>query len=44
MPSLASQIVTNIGKGEWTASRVLDAYIAQAVAAHKLTNCLTESA
>ena len=38
----ASEIVSRIEKGEWTASRVLEAYIARAAIAHERTNCLTE--
>ena len=39
---LASEIVSNIGNGRWTASQVVDAYIARAAYAHQSTNCLTE--
>ncbi|KIL69168.1 hypothetical protein M378DRAFT_184407 [Amanita muscaria Koide BX008] len=38
----ASEIVSHIEKGEWTASDVLEAYISRAVLAHETTNCLTE--
>ncbi|KAL0953568.1 hypothetical protein HGRIS_004786 [Hohenbuehelia grisea] len=38
----ASDIVSNIEKGEWTASEVVEAYIARAALAHAATNCLTE--
>ncbi|EKM81874.1 hypothetical protein AGABI1DRAFT_112104 [Agaricus bisporus var. burnettii JB137-S8] len=38
----ATEIVSRIKKGEWTASQVLEAYIAQAKVAHDQTNCLTE--
>ncbi|KAH9851937.1 amidase signature enzyme [Lenzites betulinus] len=38
----AKEIVERIAKGEWTASDVLDAYLARAVLAQDLTNCLTE--
>ncbi|KAI9509118.1 amidase [Russula earlei] len=38
----ASQIVDNISSGAWTASSVLEAYIARAAQVHGLTNCLTE--
>ncbi|CAK5279392.1 unnamed protein product [Mycena citricolor] len=38
----ATEIVAGISRGEWTASRVVDVFIAQAVAAHKTTHCLTE--
>lgn len=39
---VASEIVERIEKGEWTATRVLEAYIARAAIAHEKTNCLTE--
>ncbi|KAI0629270.1 amidase signature enzyme [Trametes polyzona] len=38
----AKEIVQRIAKGEWTASEVLDAYLARAVLAQDTTNCLTE--
>ncbi|KAG6909035.1 hypothetical protein DXG01_002309 [Tephrocybe rancida] len=38
----ATEIVARIQKGEWTASQVVEAYIAQAIKAHTITNCLTE--
>ena len=38
----ASQIVENISAGKWTASVVLEAYIARAAQAQEATNCLTE--
>ncbi|TFK32784.1 amidase signature domain-containing protein, partial [Crucibulum laeve] len=38
----ASEIVQRIEKGEWTASEVLEAFIARSVFAHEKTNCLTE--
>ncbi|KIK55153.1 hypothetical protein GYMLUDRAFT_48114 [Collybiopsis luxurians FD-317 M1] len=38
----AHEIVSQIEKGEWTARQVVEAYIAQAVAAHRATNCVTE--
>ncbi|KAJ6500398.1 amidase [Mycena sanguinolenta] len=38
----ASEIVDRIERGEWTASQVVNAYIAQAAVAHKTTNCVTE--
>ncbi|KAM5532354.1 hypothetical protein V8D89_013948 [Ganoderma adspersum] len=38
----ASEIVQHISNGEWTASQVLEAYLARATLAHDLTNCLTE--
>ena len=40
----ASEIVSNIEIGEWTASQVLEAYITRAALAHERTNCLTEGA
>lgn len=40
--TLASEIVKRIESGEWTASEVLEAYIARAAFAHSRTNCLTE--
>ncbi|KAF9530362.1 amidase [Crepidotus variabilis] len=38
----ATEIVSHIEKGRWTASYVLEAYIKRAVYAHEQTNCLTE--
>jgi hypothetical protein len=38
----AREIVRRIGAKEWTASGVLEAYIARAAHAHEATNCLTE--
>lgn len=38
----AKEIVEHISNGEWTASEVLEAYIARAVQAQDITNCLTE--
>lgn len=38
----ASQIVENISAGKWTASVVLEAYIARAAQVQEATNCLTE--
>ncbi|KAG6890091.1 hypothetical protein C0995_012040 [Termitomyces sp. Mi166 len=38
----ATEIVTCIENGEWTASQVVEAYIFRAVQAHAATNCLTE--
>ncbi|KAJ3851791.1 amidase signature domain-containing protein [Lentinula lateritia] len=35
-------LVDGIRNGEWTATEVLEAYIAQAVVAHEMTNCATE--
>jgi hypothetical protein len=40
--SAASQIVENIQDRTWTASDVLEAYIARAAQAQQATNCLTE--
>jgi Asp-tRNA(Asn)/Glu-tRNA(Gln) amidotransferase A subunit family amidase len=34
--------VENIANGRWTATQVLEAYIARAAEAHHHTNCLTE--
>ncbi|EAU90346.2 general amidase [Coprinopsis cinerea okayama7 len=42
LKATASEIVSRIQKGEWTASRVLEAYIARALVAQSKTNCLTE--
>ncbi|ELU43699.1 amidase [Rhizoctonia solani AG-1 IA] len=36
-------LVGGITKHEWTATQVVTAFIAQAIKAHDLTNCLTES-
>lgn len=41
---VASEIVTRIRNGEWTASDVVEAYIARAAVAQATTNCLTEGA
>ncbi|KAI0923915.1 hypothetical protein AcV5_009322 [Taiwanofungus camphoratus] len=38
----ASEIVGHIEKDEWTASEILEAYIARAILAQETTNCLTE--
>ena len=38
----ATEIVRRIGAGEWTASQVLEAYIACAARAQSTSNCLTE--
>ncbi|KAJ3510734.1 hypothetical protein NLJ89_g4506 [Agrocybe chaxingu] len=38
----ATEIVSRIEKGEWTAIQVLEAFIARAAHAHAKTNCLTE--
>ncbi|KAJ7130606.1 amidase signature domain-containing protein [Mycena epipterygia] len=40
--STAHEIVTNIERGVWTASQVLEAFIAQSLVAHSATNCITE--
>ncbi|KAJ7187757.1 amidase [Mycena filopes] len=40
--STAHEIVTNIEQGTWTASQVLEVFIAQSLVAHSATNCLTE--
>ncbi|KAG6372254.1 amidase signature domain-containing protein [Boletus reticuloceps] len=40
----ASEIVENIASGKWTASQVLDAYMARAVVSQAKTNCITEDA
>ncbi|KAI0091703.1 amidase signature enzyme [Irpex rosettiformis] len=42
LKATASEIVQRIASREWTASEVLEAYIAQAARAHAVTNCLTE--
>ncbi|EAU90351.1 amidase [Coprinopsis cinerea okayama7 len=42
LKATAPEIVSRIQSGEWTASRVLEAYIARAAFAHSKTNCLTE--
>ena len=39
---LATEIVQRISQGEWTASKVLEAYLTRAVLAQDTTNCLTE--
>jgi hypothetical protein len=39
----ASEITQRIGNGEWTASQVVESYIARAAYAHSITNCGTES-
>uniref|UniRef100_A0A8H7XRN7 amidase n=1 Tax=Psilocybe cubensis TaxID=181762 RepID=A0A8H7XRN7_PSICU len=38
----ASEIVSRIQKGDWTATEVLEAYITRAAYAQSKTNCLTE--
>ncbi|KAJ7141355.1 amidase signature domain-containing protein [Mycena epipterygia] len=40
--SIHFTIVTNIERGVWTASQMLEAFIAQALVAHSATNCITE--
>ena len=40
----ASDIVSHIATGKWTASQVLEAYIPRATLAQSKTNCLTEGA
>ncbi|KAJ7347086.1 amidase [Mycena albidolilacea] len=40
--STAGEIVSNIERGTWTASQVLEAFIAQSLVAHTATNCITE--
>ncbi|KAJ3757694.1 amidase signature domain-containing protein [Lentinula raphanica] len=40
----AHEIVSRIEKGDWTATEVVEAYIAQAAQAQSATNCLTEVA
>ncbi|PPQ65493.1 hypothetical protein CVT26_000133 [Gymnopilus dilepis] len=42
LQATAPEIVTRIQQGEWTATQVLEAYIARAAYAHAKTNCLTE--
>ncbi|KAG7445163.1 amidase signature enzyme [Guyanagaster necrorhizus] len=42
LQATACDIVSRIESGEWTATEVLEAYIAQAVEAQAATNCLTE--
>ena len=39
---LAAEIVEHIAAGKWTASQVLDAYMARAVVSQAKTNCITE--
>jgi hypothetical protein len=38
----ATEIVARIGDGEWTASQVLEAYMARTVLSQTKTNCITE--
>ncbi|KAJ7497727.1 amidase [Mycena latifolia] len=40
--STAQEIVKNIERKVWTASQVLEAFIAQSLVAHAATNCITE--
>ena len=40
----ATEVVKRIEAGRWTATEVLEAYIARAADAHAQTNCLTEGA
>ncbi|KAJ7121254.1 amidase [Mycena crocata] len=40
--STAHEIVANIERGVWTASQVLEAFIAQSLIAQSATNCVTE--
>ncbi len=40
---IASEIVSFIADGKWTASAVLEAYIQRSVQAQEATNCVTES-
>ncbi|KAF8120361.1 amidase signature domain-containing protein [Boletus edulis] len=42
LQATASEIVENIASGKWTASQVLDAYMARAVVSQAKTNCITE--
>ena len=42
--SVAKQIVENIQARVWTATAVLEAYLARAAQAQEATNCLTEGA
>ncbi|CAA7267413.1 unnamed protein product [Cyclocybe aegerita] len=42
LKATATEIVSRIEKGEWTATQVLEAFIARAAYAHAKTNCLTE--
>lgn len=44
LPTQATDIVSRIAAGKWSASEVLEAYIARSVFAHSKTNCLTEGA
>ncbi|KAJ7099439.1 amidase [Mycena belliarum] len=40
--STAQEIVAGIARGTWTASQVLEVFIAQSLIAHAATNCITE--
>ncbi|KAF8199848.1 amidase signature domain-containing protein [Mycena galopus ATCC 62051] len=40
--STANEMVSNIERGTWTASQVLEAFIAQSLVAQSATNCITE--
>ncbi|KAJ7739063.1 amidase [Mycena maculata] len=40
--STAHEIVANIERRTWTASQVLEAFVAQSLVAHSETNCITE--
>jgi hypothetical protein len=42
LPFSAAEIVEHIAAGKWTASQVLDAYMARAVVSQAKTNCITE--
>ncbi|KAJ7180614.1 amidase [Mycena filopes] len=42
LKATASEIVSRIESREWTASQVVNAYIARAASAHETTNCVTE--
>ncbi|KAF8239357.1 amidase [Tricholoma matsutake] len=42
LKATATEIVSRIEKGEWTATQVIEAYIARAAFAQTVTNCLTE--
>ncbi|KAK0239322.1 amidase signature domain-containing protein [Armillaria nabsnona] len=42
LQATACDIVSRIESGEWTATEVLEAYVARAVEAQTATNCLTE--
>ncbi|KAJ7105750.1 amidase [Mycena crocata] len=42
LKATASEIVTHIERGEWTALQVVKAFISRAALAHAATNCVTE--